>query len=412
MTIIMVNDFAFVNGGAAQVAIATARVLAKKGHRVVFFAAVGPIGEELKDVENLSVVCLNQKDILRDPNRLRAVFQGVWNFHAAKVFSSILSDCLPRDTVIHIHALSKSISSSIIPAAKRKGFCIIYHLHDYGIVCPNLGFYDYQKDEICLRKAMGLSCVMRHCDSRSFLHKGWRVLRQFVQYHFGGLPNDIDTMIYISEFSRRILEPYFAKGQRLAFLPNLLDVDRKERIQAEKNQVFLFVGRFAPEKAPDLFARAVARLSIPAVFIGAGECEAELRDTCPQAEFPGWLSHEEMEVFFSRARALVFPSQWYETMGLSVGEALAHGVPAIVSNACAGRDEILDGETGLLFNSGSLDSLCAQIEKIKNDAFAMQLSENAYQHYWEQGYDEQVYVHRLEEIYRDMLSRECGGEHP
>ena len=93
-------------------------------------------------------------------------------------------------------------------------------------------------------------------------------------------------------------------------------------------------------------------------------------------------------------------------------EALSQGIPAIVSDACAGRDEILDGETGLLFNSGSLDSLCAQIEKIKNDAFVLQLSENAYQYYWGKGSDEQVYVHRLEEIYRDTLSRECGGEHP
>lgn len=404
MKVIVVNDFAFVNGGASQVAVTTAKLLAKKGHQVIFFSAVGPIGQELKEVQNLSVVCLNQKDILRDPNRLRAVFQGLWNFHAAKVFSSILSDCSPGDTIIHIHAISKSLSSSIISAAKNKGFRIIYHLHDYGIACPNLGFYDYQKDEICPRKAMGISCMMCHCDSRSVLHKGWRVLRQFVQYYLGGLPNDIDAMIYISEFSRRILKPYFAAGQRLFFLSNLLSVERAERIQAEKNQVFLFVGRFAPEKAPDLFARAVARLSIPAVFIGAGECEAELRKICPEAEFPGWLSHEDVMTYYSRARALVFPSKCYEGQPLTVLEAKSQGVPAIVADACAGRDEILDGETGLLFKSGSLDSLCCQIEKIKDDTLVAQLSESAYQSYWEQEYDEDAYVFRLEEIYRSTLS--------
>ena len=69
MKVIVVNDFAFVNGGASQVAVTTAKLLAKKGHRVIFFSAVGPIGQELKEVQNLSVVCLNQKDILRDPNR-------------------------------------------------------------------------------------------------------------------------------------------------------------------------------------------------------------------------------------------------------------------------------------------------------------------------------------------------------
>ena len=61
MKVIVVNDFAFVNGGAGQVAVTTAKLLAKKGHRVTFFSAVGPIGQELKDVQNLSVICLNQK---------------------------------------------------------------------------------------------------------------------------------------------------------------------------------------------------------------------------------------------------------------------------------------------------------------------------------------------------------------
>ena len=408
MKVIIVNDFAYVNGGASQVAVTVAKLLAKNGHDVVFFAAVGPIGEELKGAQKLSVVCLNQKDILRDPNRLRAIFQGIWNFRAAKAFSSLLSDCSPHDTVIHIHALSKSISSSIIPIAKKQGFRIVYHLHDYGIACPNLGFYDYQKGEICTRKAMGISCVIHHCDSRSFLHKGWRVLRQFVQYHFGGLPNDIDMMIYISEFSRRILEPYFAKEQRLAFLPNLIDLEHTERVRAEDNQLFLFIGRFSPEKAPILFAQAAAKLLIPAVFIGMGECEAELRDICPHAEFPGWLSHEDMEVFFSRARALVFPSKWYEGQPLTVLEALSHGIPAIVSDACAARDEIVDGQTGLLFENGSLDSLCEKMEQLKDDTLLSRLSVNAHRAYWQRGYDERVYVHRLEEIYRNTLSEISG----
>lgn len=404
LNVIIVNDFAHVNGGAGQVAIMTAKLLAENGHRVIFFASVGPVGQELENIQNLSVVCLNQKDILRDPNRLRAVFQGVWNLRAAKTFASVLSKCSTNDTIIHIHALSKSISSSIIPIAKHNGFRIVYHLHDYGIACPNLGFYDYQKGEICSRKAMSMSCVLHHCDSRSFLHKGWRVLRQFVQYYFGALPRNVDTMIYISAFSRRIIEPYLPKEQHLVFLPNLIDVKTSERIRSERNQLYLFIGRFAPEKGAELFAHAAARLSIPAVFIGAGECEDELRTICPQAEFPGWLSHEEIERYFLRARALVFPSKWYETMGLSVAEAAAHGIPAVVSDVCAACDEIVDGETGLLFRSGSRDSLCHQIGRLKDNTLTFQLSQKAYQNYWERKYDSVTYIHQLEMIYKHTLS--------
>ena len=57
LNVIIVNDFAHVNGGAGQVAIMTARLLAENGHRVIFFAAVGPVGQELENVQNLFVVC-------------------------------------------------------------------------------------------------------------------------------------------------------------------------------------------------------------------------------------------------------------------------------------------------------------------------------------------------------------------
>ncbi|ERL03711.1 glycosyltransferase, group 1 family protein [Mitsuokella sp. oral taxon 131 str. W9106] len=403
LNVVLVNDTAFVNGGAAQIAIATARLLARHGHTVVFFAAVGPIARELEGMANLSVVCLNQYDILRDPNRLRAMVQGIWNRRAAHAFAHVLESFSSQDTIVHVHALSKSISSSIVPVAKRRNFRIVFHLHDYGIACPNLGFYDYPKKVICHRKAMGIECLFRNCDSRSVLHKGWRVVRQFVQRLFGRLPNAVDTMIYISEFSRRVLMPYFPKGQRMAYLPNWIDVRKTERVKAEKNTAFLFVGRLASEKAPILLARAAATLSVPAIFIGTGECEAQLRAACPHAEFPGWLTHEEMESYFRRARALVFPSQWYETMGLSVAEALARGIPSIVADTCAASDMIIDGETGELFTGGSLEALCGKMQTLSDVGMVKRLSEAAYQHFWAEDRSEEAYAGKLLAIYQDTL---------
>ena len=101
---------------------------------------------------------------------------------------------------------------------------------------------------------------------------------------------------------------------------------------------------------------------------------------------------------------MVFPSKWYEGQPLTVLEALSYGIPTIVSDVCAARDEIVDGETGLLFQSGSLDSLCEEIKKLTDDHLVARLSVAAYERYWGREYGEQVYVHRLEEIYRITLS--------
>lgn len=208
MNVIIVNDFAYVNGGAARVAIDTAKLLAARGHRVIFFAAVGPVAEELQNIENMKVICLNQYDILHDSNRLRAALQGIWNFKAAKAMRKILDKMSPKDTIIHIHALQKAISSSIIPIAKKYGFKIIYHVHDYGLACPNLGFFDYRRQQICTRRALSMGCIACNCDSRRYIHKLWRVFRQMVQIYIGGMPGNIDGFIFLNQFGRNVLEKY------------------------------------------------------------------------------------------------------------------------------------------------------------------------------------------------------------
>ena len=90
MNIIIVNDFAYVNGGAAQVAFDTAKLLAVHGHRVLLFSSVGPVAEDIKNTPGIEVVCLGQQDILRDVNRMRAAIQGIYNAATARAFREVL----------------------------------------------------------------------------------------------------------------------------------------------------------------------------------------------------------------------------------------------------------------------------------------------------------------------------------
>ena len=56
---------------------------------------------------------------------------------------------------------------------------------------------------------------------------------------------------------------------------------------------YLFLGRLVPEKGVRLFAQAIRRTGLPAVFIGDGELREELHELCPEARFTGWLTPEE-----------------------------------------------------------------------------------------------------------------------
>jgi hypothetical protein len=130
-------------------------------------------------------IIINQYDILRDPVRIRAVANGIWNLKAARKLKELLTSLDPRNTIINIHTCSKALSASIIKTALKYKFKTIYHLHDYGIACPNLGFYNYQTQQICKLKPLSMNCFLCNCDSRRFSHKIWRFLRQITLIHFG-----------------------------------------------------------------------------------------------------------------------------------------------------------------------------------------------------------------------------------
>lgn len=403
MNIIIVNDYAYVNGGAGQIAINTAKLLAKSGEHVVLFTAVGPVADELNRIDNLEVICTEQYDILHDPSRLRAIVQGCWNFKARRSFKHLLERFSPDDTVIHIHALSKAISTSILPVAKKRKFKIIYHLHDYGIACPNLGFFNYKGNNICHAKALGIKCLVTNCDKRSYAQKCWRVLRQFVQNKIGGLPNNVDCYIYISKFSLNILNPYIKKAKNLEFLPNVVNINKNERIKAENNSVVVFVGRLSPEKNPQIVAEATQRLGWPVLFVGSGPCEDEIRKINPQATITGWKTQTEVSQLLKTARVLVFPSKCYETQGLSVVEALANGIPVIVADECAAIGEVKEKKNGVLFRHNDVDDLMDKMKLFKDDGITKNMSIYAYDQYLGKHMSENEYIEQLKKVYAEML---------
>ena len=77
MTVVVVSDFAYVNGGAARIAVDTAVGVAGKGIRTIFFAAVGPVAAELT-AAGVDVICTDQQECLNYPSRLKGAIVGLW----------------------------------------------------------------------------------------------------------------------------------------------------------------------------------------------------------------------------------------------------------------------------------------------------------------------------------------------
>lgn len=403
MQVIILNDFAYIEGGASQIAIYTAKKIAEQGINTCLFTGVGPIDLELKNIQNLEVICLNQHDILRDPNRFRAMIQGIWNYKSRKIFKSLLKKYDKKDTIIHVHTCQKALSSSCIQLAIKLGYKVIYHMHDFGIACPNLGFYNYKKKYICKKQAMSMECLISNCDSRKYTHKLWRFFRQYVQINIGRLPRDISAFIAVSKFSLNILNNYLPNNKKIYTLSNPIDIINNEKVNIVKNKLFLFIGRLSPEKNPILLAKVAKELNIQVVFIGDGICKEEIKRINPKAILTGWIKKELMMEYLLKARCLIMPSLWYETQGLVVIEAAAFGIPAIVPDTCAATDFIKDGINGLIFKSNDAINLKDKINIMLNEENIIKFSDNMYKCYKKYNEQNKHYIDNLLDIYRNVI---------
>ena len=80
----------------------------------------------------------------------------------------------------------------------------------------------------------------------------------------------------------------------------------------------------------------------------------------------GFLNQSELGKAYASANCLALPSDWGESWGLVVNEALAAGLPCVVSDrvGCS-PDLIEEGATGLAYPGGDFRALAAAIQSLR-----------------------------------------------
>jgi glycosyltransferase involved in cell wall biosynthesis len=169
--------------------------------------------------------------------------------------------------------------------------------------------------------------------------------------------------------------PYCIDNTRFATAAAQLQPER-DQIQAQfglqpQKPTFLFCGKFIPKKHPLDLLQAMAHLQqtqplcFQLLMVGDGElrpaCEQFAREANLPVQFSGFLNQQDIVKAYIAADCLVLPSDDGETWGLVVNEAMACGLPAIVSDQVGCHlDLIQPGVTGATYPMGSIEAL-AQI---------------------------------------------------
>ncbi|MCW5733953.1 MAG: glycosyltransferase family 4 protein [Enhydrobacter sp.] len=187
-----------------------------------------------------------------------------------------------------------------------------------------------------------------------------------------------DGYLYVGKRSREYFEHYGARPPRLFFAPHCVDnelfgnVKRTTRPSRERVRL-LFTGKLIERKRPLDLIRAAALLQgrgakVEVAFAGSGELEVELKRAAKEAGivavFNGFVNQSALPGVYAAADMLVLPSDARETWGLVVNEAMACGLPAVVSDMVGcGPDLIEEGATGAVFPLGDVAGLADAIDR-------------------------------------------------
>ncbi|WP_221967453.1 glycosyltransferase family 4 protein [Rhizobium leguminosarum] len=336
--VVIIDDYSVARGGATALAVLSAKLFRELDIPVTYICGDDASNAELVAL-GVSMVGLNSRDLL-SAERAKAFVTGIHNGAAVRMVANWIAANDTANTVYHVHGwhqiLSPAIFRALLPVARR---CVV-HAHDFFTACPNGAFFDYQAQEICLRRPLGGSCIATACDKRSYSHKLWRAARGSNILRLLKDRADFGRIILLHEKMASFLVGAGYRPERLTTIRNPVAPLSIKRIEAETNDEFVFIGRLDEEKGIEDAVAATRKAGVRLCVMGDGPLMPLVAASGDHVRAVGWQSHAEIGPTIRKARALLMPSRYPEPFGLVAIEAARSGLPVIMSRSAFLAEEM------------------------------------------------------------------------
>ena len=348
MTILFIHNYYQQPGGEDAGVRQERDLLAAAGHKVVEYA------------RHSSEIELNGFG-----SRIRLGTAALWSKRTYRDLRSLLAKDRPE--VAYIHNIVPLISPSAYDACAEASVPVVQTLHNYRLLCPAGNF---------LRQGRVCEECVKHTLFRSVWHRCYKdsrsaaatiALMLATQRALGTWKQKVDCYIARTNFAREKFIQGGLPADRIVVKPCFVHPDPGLRLSSA--DAVLFVGRLSAEKGLRTLIAAWENLKgrVPLRIAGDGPLRAEMEAQIKQRAIAGvtvlgQLSNAEALAEMKRARFLVFPSEWYEGLPLTIAEAFACGVPVVASRIGSMIDLVEDSRTGLHFTPGDSEDLAAKVE--------------------------------------------------
>lgn len=149
------------------------------------------------------------------------------------------------------------------------------------------------------------------------------------------------------------------------------------KFQKSKQDYFITSARLEPYKRVDLLVKAFNKTQETLYIIGDGSMKKKLIKIANRnIRFFDFLEPKDVMKLVSKAKAFVHAG--IEDFGIAPVEAQSTGTPVIAYNKGGLSETVIDGKTGILFNSQSADAILEALNRFKKTKFNFRkISEHA-----------------------------------
>jgi glycosyltransferase involved in cell wall biosynthesis len=369
-------------GGEDSVVRAERALLRAAGHEVVEYHAVNPT---------------------RAVATAAALAASPWNLRRQRALSAAARRF--EFDVAHVHNTWFALSPAVFSSVAAAGVPVVSTLHNYRLLCANaLLLRDGRPCEKCVTGSKW-NAVVHRCYRGSVPASVAAAATIALHQRAATWQHNVDRFIVSTKFAGSLFEKGGLPADKFAYRAHFTSDPGQRPAPPSSSSDVLYVGRLSSEKGVDVAVAAWRRAAPPGlrlVVLGDGPLRAELeRDAGDAVTFLGHVDGAEVGRRLLAARGLLFPSICYETVGMSLIEAMAAGVPVLAS-ALGGTPEIIGPAAGWLVPAGDVDAWSTALASLVDDGAVDAASEAGRRRFLE-GFSPQVGLQSLLEIYEDAM---------
>lgn len=349
--------------------------------------------------------------------KLRSVSSLFWNARARKGLVQAVRDFQPD--IVHYHSIYHQLSPSVLGVADTP---VVMTLHDFKMVAPCYSLYrDSNICTECVGKAFPWPALRHRCVKGSLSASAVCGAEQVL--YQGRYEKSVDKFIVPSQYLREKLLASGFSSEQMNVVPwgvpagtDLEPVSVGDVTLLESAKYFLYAGRLHESKGVQELLAAWSSLpskdNASLVVAGGGPLEGLVREVAssdPSLVYAGVLDRRSTRLLMRGAQAVLVPSVFPETLGLTALESLVLGTPLVAT-----RRGALDDFSGPGVVFVDAENLIEELRDVLGPAisdgksFVRQRAELASRDM--SGYTQEVMVGRIVRVYMEASDKFAQGK--